>query len=593
MNPTVSPCDDNRLRILIDGDENSSAYVDAALHVEACSGCQNRLPKLAANDTDWIAARKMLSTQDMDLQLEQELAERSWSVASPLQPQKSWTNAMARHLLSKPSHPEMLGRLGRYEIERLIGSGGMGVVFKGFDSELNRPVAIKVLAPHLAGNGAARKRFAREAKAAAAVVHEHVIAIHNVESEAETPFLVMPFIAGESLQSRIDRQGPLELREVLRIAHQTAAGLAAAHKQGLVHRDVKPSNIMLEQGVERALLTDFGLARASDDASLTQSGHLPGTPHYMAPEQARGENADQRSDLFSLGSTMYAMCTGRLPFRAETSYGVLRRITDDEPTSIVEINTDMPQWLAAIVGKLMSKVSTQRFASADEVSTLLEECLAHVQQPSVVRLPEELVIPPKRKRIFRKSILLVGLGMAFCAVAIAIGIITAPPDISGDWHGDGWGNVQLKSETPRIYRGTYRGSDKKRLGDIELKWSRIERRFNGTWSEGTDRFGQLSVHKVDGEIHGALTTVRDKSSKEQAARLAELVWRSGLAKDTKVTSENEAQESSPIVDSVASAPESTLPVQTNVVSEWEAEDQAFEQLSKAAQTLFQTIQNDE
>ena len=138
---------------------------------------------------------------------------------------------MAKQLLAPPSHPEMLGRIGRYEVERLIGSGGSGIVFKAFDTELNRPVAVKIQAPHLAGNGSARQRFAREARAAAAIVHEHVVAIHNVETKGAAPFLVMQYVAGESLQQRIDRDGPLELREILRIAMQTASGFAAAHTQ--------------------------------------------------------------------------------------------------------------------------------------------------------------------------------------------------------------------------------------------------------------------------------------------------------------------------------------------------------------------------
>lgn len=249
----------------------------------------------------------------------------------------------------------MLGRLGRYEIERTIGWGGMGVVFKAFDSELNRPVAIKVLAPHLAGNGAARQRFAREAKAAAAISHEHVVSIHNVETDADVPFLVMQFFAGQSLQHRIDREGALRVVEILRIAYQTAAALNAAHQQGLIHRDVKPSNIMLECGLDRALLTDFGLARASDDATLANTGHIAGTPHFMSPEQAAGESAAEATDLFSLGSVIYAMCTGRPPFRAETSYGVLRRITDAKPREIRELNPEIPGWLAAIVNKLHAK----------------------------------------------------------------------------------------------------------------------------------------------------------------------------------------------------------------------------------------------
>ena len=197
---------------------------------------------------------------------------------------------MKLDFLSPPSHPEMLGQLGRYQIEQVIGAGGMGIVLKGFDTDLNRPVAVKVLAPHLAHSGAARQRFAREARAAAAVVHEHVVAIYNVESEEETPFLVIQYVPGRSLQDRVDQDGPLAAEEILRIGMQAAAGLAAAHAQGVIHRDVKPANILLESGVERALLTDFGLARAADDASLTHSGIVAGTPHYMSPEQARGEH---------------------------------------------------------------------------------------------------------------------------------------------------------------------------------------------------------------------------------------------------------------------------------------------------------------
>jgi serine/threonine protein kinase len=369
----------------------------------------------------------LLSTNDVDALLSAEARERPWSEAIQSGEHGArntvWTETMARQLLGPPSHPEMLGRLGRYEVERLIGAGGMGIVFKAFDTELNRPVAIKVLAPHLAGSGAARQRFAREARAAAAVVHEHVVAIHNVETEAASPFLVMQYVAGESLQGRLDRQGPLAIKEILRIAHQTAAGLAAAHAQGLVHRDVKPSNILLEEGVERALLTDFGLARAADDASLTHTGYLPGTPHYMSPEQARGEAIDARSDLFSLGSVMYAMCTGRPPFRADTSFGVLRRITDTEPRAIREVNGDIPAWLAGIIDKLLEKTPGDRFTSAAELAGLLEQCLAHVQQPSTVKLPE----------ICRVGFAHQGRRRSTRSVAVAIGAIVILAAMAAVW----------------------------------------------------------------------------------------------------------------------------------------------------------------
>ena len=165
---------------------------------------------------------------------------------------------------------------------------------------------------------------------------------------------------------------------------QTAAGLAAAHAQGLVHRDVKPANILLENGIERVKLTDFGLARAAADASMTQSGVVAGTPHYMAPEQARGEATDHRADLFSLGSTLYAMCTGIPPFRAETPLAVLRRVSDDEPRPIRQLNPEIPDWLEAIVERLHAKDPADRFASASELADLLGQCLAHVQEPLTV-----------------------------------------------------------------------------------------------------------------------------------------------------------------------------------------------------------------
>ncbi len=409
----VEPCDDQRLRVLLRGDEESAEFASAASHVEVCEHCQGRLSELAAAADEWAETRQLLNLGEGDASFASECRDCRWNVTASgpattcAAGMPGWTEAMAKQFLAPPSHPEMLGRLGRYEIERLIGSGGMGVVFKGFDTELNRPVAIKVLAPHLAGHGAARQRFAREARAAAAVVHEHVVSIHNVESDGTAPFLVMKFVAGESLQARIDRQGPFDVCEILRIAKQTAAGLAAAHAQGLVHRDVKPANILLEQGVERALLTDFGLARASDDASLTHTGYMPGTPHYMSPEQSRGESVDARSDLFSLGSVMYTMCTGRPPFRAETSFGILRRITDNDPRPIREVNSAIPEWLAAIITKLHAKSPADRFASAAQLATLLEACLAHVQQPTVVPLPAEcrVDVRPTRSSRTRRFIL--------------------------------------------------------------------------------------------------------------------------------------------------------------------------------------------
>jgi len=432
MKQRETPCSDDVLLSLLRADDGGGELGGATAHLERCGQCQARLEELAGERNHWRLVRESLTPGDEGGNGEP--LDRTWDGGGWLRGPTEWTEAMARQLLSPPSHPEMLGRIGRYEVERVIGWGGMGVVYKAFDTELNRPVAVKVLAPYLSGSGAARKRFAREARAAAAIVHEHVVAIHNVETSGAAPFLVMHYVAGESLQQRLDREGPLEPCEILRIGMQVAAGLAAAHAQGLVHRDVKPSNILLEHGVERTLLTDFGLARANDDASLTHTGHHPGTPQYMSPEQARGEAVDGRSDLFSLGSVLYALCTGRPPFRAETSYGILRKITDSEPRSIREVNPNVPDWLERLVFKLLNKSADQRWQSADLVADLLMQCLAHVQQPTVVDLPPECRPGARTKivgRLKRRSLIVsavVAAGIFVCW----LGVLFLPAGSGGD-----------------------------------------------------------------------------------------------------------------------------------------------------------------
>jgi WD40 repeat protein len=321
--------------------------------------------------------------------------------------------------LAPAQKPGSLGRLDHYEILEVVGHGGMGVVLKAYDDNLHRVAAIKVLAPQMAVNGTARKRFAREAQAAAAVAHDHVVAIHAIEVAGPVPYLVMHYVAGISLEDRIKQGGPLELKEVLRIGIQTAAGLAAAHAQGLVHRDIKPANVLLENGLQRVKITDFGLARAVDDATLTQSGVIAGTPMYMSPEQARGEAVDQRTDLFSLGSVLYTLCTGRPPFRASSSMAVLKRVCEDTPSPIREINPDVPEWLVAIIAKLHAKDPAGRFQSAAEVAELLSQHLAHLQQPQLVPLPPPVLPPGVAPRRRRRAVVL-----AAAAVLLAAGALT-------------------------------------------------------------------------------------------------------------------------------------------------------------------------
>jgi eukaryotic-like serine/threonine-protein kinase len=387
------------LRRLLDEDAVPIDADATASHLDVCTACQSRLTSLAAEESWWKDVREYLDgdveprwqPDDTSLLV---IAEDGLTVHEAL-------HETVRGLLGTPSHPEMLGRLGRYDIERVIGSGGMGIVLKAHDSELNRPIAIKLLAPHLSHVGAARERFAREGRAAAAVVHEHVVAIHNVESDGKAPFLVMQYVPGRSLQTRVDEDGPLAVEEILRIGVQAASGLAAAHRQGLIHRDVKPANILLENQVERAILTDFGLARTMDDASLTQTGVLAGTPHYMSPEQASGELIDFRSDLFSLGAVLYFMATGHPPFRANGAMAVLHRLCHETHRPVWQANKNIPDELSDVIDRLLEKKPSRRLATADEVQQELATLLSRVQRQGLTRRR----LGPWRSRRMRRRVL--------------------------------------------------------------------------------------------------------------------------------------------------------------------------------------------
>ncbi|NQV28553.1 MAG: protein kinase, partial [Rhodopirellula sp.] len=282
--------------------------------------------------------------------------------------------------LEPSSRDDSLGRLGHYEILEVIGSGAFGTVLKAFDEKLHRIVAIKVLAPQMVATSPARKRFLREARSSAAVRHENVVSIYAVEDEP-IPYLVMEYIPGQTLQQRLDGNGPLDLVSVLRMGKQIADGLAAAHDQQLIHRDIKPGNILLETSIQdHVKITDFGLARAADDASMTQSGMIAGTPLYMAPEQAQGQKLDQRADLFSLGSVLYQMLSGRPPFRAPNTVAVLKRVVEDTPRPIKEIIPEVPDWMCELIGHLHAKNPDERYSSAKEVSDVLAQCLLDVQE---------------------------------------------------------------------------------------------------------------------------------------------------------------------------------------------------------------------
>ncbi|HEV3116442.1 MAG TPA: protein kinase [Gemmataceae bacterium] len=406
-------------------------------HLERCAPCQERLHRAEVHGDPLLEVARKLgdpTTLATDRTLAEALERIHQEVKSPL---RSAAPPIDLYFLEPTARPELLGTIGRYEVREVIGHGGMGIVLMAYEPSLHRMVAIKVMSPALAGSARARQRFTREVKAAAAVSHDHIVTVHGVSEVNGLPYMVMQYVAGESLQARLDRLGTLELTEVLRIGLQTASALAAAHAQGLIHRDIKPANLLLENGLARVKITDFGLARMVDDVQLTQSGVVAGTPEYMAPEQARGDALDHRADLFSLGSVLYAMCTGRPPFCGSTAFSVLRQVADQPARPVRSVNAEVPAWLETVIGRLMANDPDERFQSAAEVATLLENFLAHLRQPASVSLPElpVLVLPaceereqetkPAQKRLRRRwfsSVVRQPPGLVVCFILAAVGL---------------------------------------------------------------------------------------------------------------------------------------------------------------------------
>jgi WD40 repeat protein/tRNA A-37 threonylcarbamoyl transferase component Bud32 len=378
--PTTCPSNDQLCRLVTGG---LSAPDEAALtaHLDACGCCQQALERQAGGDETHVEHVRHLddtpppgdsaywpALERLGVEARREPPTLAVADTAP-------DNELSLAFLAPPEAPGTIGRFSHFDVVRVLGRGGMGVVFEAIDTCLQRRVAVKVLDPQLARDETYRKRFCREARAAAAVTHENVVVIYFVdETEDGLPHLVMQYVAGENLQQRLDRGGAVLPAEAVRVGQQVADGLAAAHAQGLIHRDVKPGNILLPAVPRGSVkLTDFGLARAAEDARLTQTGFTPGTPQYMSPEQARGEAVDHRTDLFSLGGVLYAMATGRAPFQGSSAYMILRQVTEEQPPPVRELNPAVPDWLEAVIERLLAKDPAERYQSAAEVAEVLAE----------------------------------------------------------------------------------------------------------------------------------------------------------------------------------------------------------------------------
>lgn len=433
MNATSKCPTTAELRDLLEGNVADSDQAAIVSHLDRCDGCQQAVEALANSDSSLAITLQQAVLQAPERNSAYwpalQNVEQALTLDTPRTPDTPWqprllsdkaekqTAAEIRlPFLDPPEDGSHLGSLANFNVVRVVGRGGMGIVLHAVDTCLQRDVAIKVLDPELSRNELAVKRFCREARAAASISHENVVAVHQVEEDEskDLPFLVMELITGESLEKKLQRDGRLSLKEIVSIGMQTAAGLAAAHEKGLIHRDIKPGNILLEKSGQRVKLTDFGLARTAEEVRLTRTGLVAGTPLYMSPEQASGEELDARSDLFSLGTVLYELAAGEPPFNGKTPLAVLKRVTEEQPVPLRERNPDLPEWFVLLVDRLLAKKPADRFQSAREVANTLEHFWA------LLKSSETVVCPKKKAGNPWKT---VSLGVAAGLFTVLVGAI--------------------------------------------------------------------------------------------------------------------------------------------------------------------------
>ncbi|UCC83956.1 MAG: protein kinase [Gemmatimonadota bacterium] len=281
---------------------------------------------------------------------------------------------------------------GRYSLERELGRGGMGIVYLAREVSLDRPVAIKILPPELAEKPAARERFLHEARIAARLSHPNIVPIFSVDEFGEFVLFAMAYIDGESLGECIRARGPRPPSEVARILREVAWALGYAHAQGVVHRDIKPDNILLESGSGRALVVDFGIASVAESAGETEPGQVSGTAEFMSPEQAKGEAVGPASDTYSLGVVGYYALSGRFPFEGSTPQVILAKHISEAPVPVAKVAQDVPGRLGRAIDRCLAKDPFQRFASDDELAESLGQAL-----PERRELPVPLRVFVKRE----------------------------------------------------------------------------------------------------------------------------------------------------------------------------------------------------
>ncbi len=382
------------LRSLLTADMPAQQLEECERHIAECTSCRERLDALAGS----ISPSTVAESQQDDPSGRLAAAINQLHQVQPttvVQMPTADTHAASPTLadfsfLDSCDEPECIGRLGKYLIRRVIGRGGMGGVFVGFDTSLNREVAIKIPSASAIATDEAHQRFLRESRAIAALKHDNIVTVYAAEDINGTPALVMELVSGRSLAQILTDRTKLDWTTVARIGAEVAAALEAAHERGIVHRDIKPGNILIEDATQRAKVTDFGLAKSEAEAPLTARGLLAGTPEYMAPEQAQEANTGPLTDLFSLGTVLYHACSGTSPFQAKTALASLSRVTQVTPPKLSEVEREIPKWFSDGVARLMSKDPAARPQSAAEARAQLED-RSSLQPPPVQSAGKRIV----------------------------------------------------------------------------------------------------------------------------------------------------------------------------------------------------------